>query len=61
MRFEKNGYTWQAIDETKRGVIAVIVVDGRRTNRRGWFPYPQQDMMNSEPSLPDELFENIPF
>lgn len=61
MRFEKNGYTWQVIDETKRGVIAVIVVDGRKTNRRGWFPYPQQAKVNCESSLPDELFENIPF
>ena len=39
MTFEIDGQTWQAIDVCKNGVIAVLVVDGRKTNRKGYFPY----------------------
>lgn len=36
MTFEINGQTWQAIEDCKNDVIAVLVVDGRKTNRKGY-------------------------
>ena len=40
MTFEIDGQTWQVIEDCKNGVIAVLVVDGRKTKQRGYFPYP---------------------
>ncbi len=40
MTFENNGQTWQVVEDCQNGVIAVLVVDGKRTQRKGYFPAP---------------------
>lgn len=55
MTFEIDGQTWQAIEDCKNGVIAVLVVDGRKTNRRGYFPYPLPDERQKRESLKTDI------
>jgi hypothetical protein len=43
LTFEYDGQTWQIVEDCKNGVIAVLIVDGRRTQRKGYFPYPLPD------------------
>jgi len=43
MTFECDEQTWQVVENCKSGVIAVLIVDGKRTKRKGYFPYPLPD------------------
>ena len=40
MTFAYQGQTWQAVTDCPNGVIAVLGVEGKRTRRQGYFPYP---------------------
>jgi hypothetical protein len=58
MRFRVDSQVWQVIDSTAEGDLAVLVVDGKATNRRGWFPCPQQTKGHRE--LPAAQLEDLP-
>lgn len=61
MRFTVRDQTWEVIETTRDGDIAVLVVDGRPTKRRGFFPHHQQETVELQISLSPSQQEDIPF
>lgn len=59
MQFEKDGQFWQVIDSVAGGDIAVLVVDGKATQRKAWFPSPKQTKASRE-TLAVQL-DDLPF
>jgi len=42
MTLESGRQSWQVVEECQYGVIAVLVIDHKLTNRKGYFPHPQK-------------------
>lgn len=61
MRFTVRDQIWEVIETTRDGDIAVLVVDGRPTKRRGFFPHPQWVTVERQIPLSPSQLEDIPF